>query len=234
MDCIALRVKNWKLYNPRTDVKKPSWFRLAHDFFDNEEHYNFSHAELLSWLYILCAASRKNSDLVTISFDRLKVVGRIKKSDFMAAVEKLVALGSIEVCDTLTLRERYAGGTDSHATYGRTDERDGGDEHARGAPPARDGSDPEADQARAWAERNDLEIYYREQFRRAHKSDPIVFPEDEAALGRLLELEGMSPQRLRKLINAFVYMEDPWFSKQGWNLRTLETDIQKINARVAA
>lgn len=239
MAILRIRVPKWRDFNPRKDVKKPSWFRLAHDLFENEDFYDFSHGEILSWIYILCACSKKNHDSVTISLERVKTVGRINEKVFRAAVKKLEACGSVVVCGTGTLRVSDADDTDTNATYGRTDVQDGGDgtnEHARGAPPpgSFDSEDPEAETARAHGLAYELEDYYLQQYRGRFKAEALRTPEDFEALLRLIRLKGLRPERLKRLINAYVYMDDKWFSQQGWNLCTLETDIQKINARVAA
>lgn len=242
MTVLRIRVPKWRDFNPRKDVKKPSWFRLAHDLFENEDFYDFSHGEILAWIYILCACSKKNHDTVTVSLDRVKTVGRISEKVFRSAVKKLEECGSVVVCGTDALRGSDADDTDTYATNVRTNERDGGDgtnEHARGAAPPADSipEDREAAEARSWARNADLEEileHYRKRFTEFHKSPPIIFPEDEVALGELYDLPQLDSARLKRVIGSYVRMEDPYFSRNGWNIRTLREDIQKISPRVPA
>lgn len=94
-------------------------------------------------------------------------------------------------------------------------------------------SDVEAEEAKAWAARQDLTEYYRDQLQKRRKIKPIILEEDEVALAQLYGDPEIAPQ-LRTLINRYVNMDDQWFRKQGWNLRTLKTDIHKVNGGSAA
>lgn len=124
---MKIEIKNWRTYNPRGDVKKPSWFRLSHDLFEDPDFYDFTPSELLAWIYLLCYASKKNSGEIFVSVAHLERVGRIKEKDFRGAVKKLEALQCIRVLDTSPLRVRNAQDTPTNATNER-DERDERDE----------------------------------------------------------------------------------------------------------
>lgn len=56
----VLTIINWELYNPRGDLKYPSWFRLNHDFFENPNFWDFSNDERLVWICLLCMVSKAN------------------------------------------------------------------------------------------------------------------------------------------------------------------------------
>lgn len=101
-------------------------------------------------------------------------------------------------------------------------------------PKGNQGVDHEAEKAKLWAAKAELEEYYRDQFLQRRKTDPFVLPEDDAALERLITLKGMTIPKLKKIINTYVNMEDPWFTKMGWTLQGLEKDLPKVNARSAA
>jgi hypothetical protein len=133
---LRIEIKNWREFNPRSDVKKPSWFRLSHDLFEDPDFYDFSPNEMLAWIYILCHASKKNSETITVSILHLERVGRIKEKDFRSAVRKLELLQCITVPDTHTLRDRHVSDTPTNATNERTNETRR-DEHADLPPQAR-------------------------------------------------------------------------------------------------
>lgn len=118
---MIVRVKNWRSFNPRADVKKPSWFRLSHDLFEDPDFYDFTQSELMSWVYLLCQASKKNSESVRVNIVHVERIGRIKEKDFLSAIRKLESLQIILVGVTDTLRARDDGDTHTNAT----DERDG-------------------------------------------------------------------------------------------------------------
>jgi len=117
---MVVEVLNWKKYNPRTDVKNPSWFRLGHDLFENPDFYDFSHAEILAWVYILCIASKKNTENVLINDQHLERIGRIKRKDLSSALDKLKQIQCVIVHVTQPLRERDGCGTFTNATNERT------------------------------------------------------------------------------------------------------------------
>lgn len=121
----SITILGWDKFNPRKDVKNPSWFRLEHSMFENPEFYDFTHSELLVWVYLLSNASKKNSPTFLLSRAHAKVVGRFKEADIDSAIEKLEAIQCVHVDVTDTSRTRNADVTDAFATNEtRRDERD--------------------------------------------------------------------------------------------------------------
>lgn len=51
---------NWKKYNPRKDVEKPSWLRLENSILSNPDFALLSKDEKLLWIILLMIASREN------------------------------------------------------------------------------------------------------------------------------------------------------------------------------
>ncbi len=116
-DSIEIKILNWEKYNPRSDVKKPSWFRLENSLFDNPDFYEFSHEELCAMIYIFCMASKKNSNGdATIRFSHLCKIGRINRKVFDKTINKLEQLCVIAVIEPETTRGRYVNATDANAT----------------------------------------------------------------------------------------------------------------------
>lgn len=118
----TVSIPNWDKFNPRKDVKHPSWLRLEHDFFTKTDFFSFKSAELLAWVYILTEASKASSSLVTLSVEHANKVGRIKPSDLASAIAKLKANGSLlEHAQSVT--SKHVDVTDTCSTNERTDER---------------------------------------------------------------------------------------------------------------
>lgn len=113
---ITLSIPNWEKFNPRKDVKNPSWFRLEHSFFENTDFYHFTHSEMLVWIYILSLASKKNSPTVRINCLHAEQVARLKKKDIISALQKLKEIQCVLVDDTPALRECDEDVTDANAT----------------------------------------------------------------------------------------------------------------------
>lgn len=106
---------------------------------------------------------------------------------------------------------------------------------ARPSDPADPAEAEEAGAARAWGALLDLEEAlecYREQYALARGAEPLVQEEDHSALGRLIGLRGMTMPRLKALIAVYVRMDEAWFKRHGWRLSVLETDVQKVDARL--
>lgn len=121
---VKVKVTNFKKYNPRNDVKRPSWFRVDNGLVTSSQFYCFSHAEFKAWIYILSQASEKNSETVSIFLDHVERLTKIKRKEMMSAIQKLSEFQVIEVDVTDTSRARNVDGTDSHATYVRTNVQD--------------------------------------------------------------------------------------------------------------
>jgi hypothetical protein len=113
---------NFKKFNPRDDVKRPSWFRLEHSLFENPDFYELNHTEKMAWIYLLCVASRKNSESFTLSWPHVEKIGGFKHKDFLQAIEKLQAIQVIHVDVTDALRARDVDVTSANATYVRTND----------------------------------------------------------------------------------------------------------------
>lgn len=129
-DFVTVEVLNWKKYNPRTDVKNPSWFRVEHSLLEDDDFYDFSHSELIAWIYMLSQANKKRGGIIRLSFERAEKLARLKRAVLLSAISKLKALHVITVHDTDTLRARAEGGTDASLTG-----RDGTGQNETGPPP---------------------------------------------------------------------------------------------------
>ena len=103
-------------FNPRKDVKHPTWFRLEHSFFEKPEFFDLTHTEKMAWIYLLCMASKKNADSFTLAWPHIEKIGGFKKKEFEKALEKLQQIQVIHVDVTDSLRPRNVSVTDAGAT----------------------------------------------------------------------------------------------------------------------
>lgn len=131
MDWITIEILNWDKYNPRKDLKATTWVRLQNSLFEDPSFFEFSHAELLTWIYLLSQCSKKLSGTIRLSFAHAERIARLKRKDVESAIEKLESLQCVRVSE----RGRNVDVTcTSH--YERTNERDernvtnGSGEHA--------------------------------------------------------------------------------------------------------
>lgn len=101
---IYLQVNGWQKLNARRDQRKYHWFRFENDFFNDEDFFEYSHAEKLFWLYILCNQSKQQKEIVSISIDHAQKIGGFKPNEINGAIEKLSNSGIItrmsQTCDS--------------------------------------------------------------------------------------------------------------------------------------
>lgn len=112
---------NFTKYNARKDVTHSTWFRFEHSIFEKPEFFEFTHAEKMAWIYLLCQASKKNSDSFTLSWAHIEKIGGFKKREFEAALEKLQQIQAIHVDVTDAVRARDVHVTATSATDRQTD-----------------------------------------------------------------------------------------------------------------
>lgn len=69
MDFIEVEIINWSKYNPRSDRKITVWFRFQNDFFLSQDLWGLNDAARLTFLFLLCEASKRQSAAVRLSID---------------------------------------------------------------------------------------------------------------------------------------------------------------------
>ncbi len=56
----TITIINWERYNPRTDTKRPSWFRCENNLLTWAERIGLDNDGILVWIYLKCTASQFN------------------------------------------------------------------------------------------------------------------------------------------------------------------------------
>jgi hypothetical protein len=95
-DTVRVTIVKWEKFNSRNDVKSAHWFRLNHDLFENPEFYDFTHSELLFWIYLLSLASKKSDATVVLNRIHAKRVGKFTSLVIDRSLKKLETLGIIQ------------------------------------------------------------------------------------------------------------------------------------------
>jgi hypothetical protein len=111
---VIIKFKNWQKFNPRADVKSPSWVRLDHNLLNSPQFYSFEDDEIRAFLYLLCEASKANKNgEVFINHEHARVQNRVQHQSLDRTIQKLQQL---QVVEARTVRGRYAHGTHPYAT----------------------------------------------------------------------------------------------------------------------
>lgn len=113
----VIEILNWDKFNPRKDVKNPSWFAFSNRLIEDSDFFDFSPIEFKAWIYLLSKASQKASAQFPLSFSHAEKVCQIPKKAMESTLDKLILLG---IC-TRTSRPR----TQSVQTREPTDRQTG-------------------------------------------------------------------------------------------------------------
>jgi hypothetical protein len=92
---IYVEILNWEKFNPRKDVKLSSWFRFDHTLFEHPDFHDFTHSDLVSWMYFLCLASKKNTSSITVYVAHAERLARLTFQDLISALQKLNKIKAI-------------------------------------------------------------------------------------------------------------------------------------------
>jgi hypothetical protein len=215
----VIEILNWKRFNPRGDVKRPSWFRLEHDMISSSQFYDLTDAEFRAWIYLMSERNKRRESVFEVNLDHAERVCRVKSAAIFSALEKLERMQIVLVHVTGPSRARDEVGTSAIATDGRTYVRDETDEDSseHPAPPKalEPTSIPEFSDSKtlieAFEERNvslDSQRLWLE-----------VFPDPSWVKMQLLlaiAWEKANPRRKKKNFAAFV---NRWLAKD-WDRHT--------------
>lgn len=94
---MEITILKWAKYNPRKDIKHPSWFALSNRFLEDPDLFEFTAHELKGMLYIFCQASQKNSADILINFNHAERVCQIKSEHLESAIKKLNDIGAVRI-----------------------------------------------------------------------------------------------------------------------------------------
>lgn len=96
MDYLILKINGWEKYNPRKDIKHPSWFAFSNRMIEDPDFFDFSHGEFKAWIYILSRASQENNATIKVNFRHAERVCGISTSDLLQAISRCQKLGLID------------------------------------------------------------------------------------------------------------------------------------------
>lgn len=91
----TVKIVMWSKYNGRNDVKRCHWLRLENKISTSEAMFGLDAAERYVFIELMCRASEKGSDTLTINVAYLAGRARAKESQVDSAIEKLLRNGTI-------------------------------------------------------------------------------------------------------------------------------------------
>lgn len=114
---MQLEIINFEKFNPRTDRKKHSWFRLENDFINDEKLFKLSPIEKFVWIGLLAFRSKKMEQIFDLDLEYLAEQLKVKKNIISSAIQKL------SNAKALKIHEPVITGNQSVSTGSPTNER---------------------------------------------------------------------------------------------------------------
>jgi hypothetical protein len=103
---VTLKVLKWDKFNPRADVKKPSWFRMDWQIVEEPALFAFTGDEFKAWVYILCQCCKSASAEITVFFEHAAVVSKVPRESMESAISKLNDIHYVSVSAYASVRTR--------------------------------------------------------------------------------------------------------------------------------
>jgi hypothetical protein len=125
-DGSTITITNWSDFNGRKDVKEPTWFRVDNGLPQSEGIHGLDPDEKWLWVFLLCIASKKNTDSFTLNVSYIAHQSGVIEPRVISALEKLKKNGTIaiaeQICTDANISDRTR--TDLALTDRQTDTTD--------------------------------------------------------------------------------------------------------------
>lgn len=229
MERITITIINWNKFNPRKDVKRPTWFAMSNDLLDHPDFADFSPVEFHTLVYIFSQASKRNSPDVDLVFAHAKV-RNIEPALLMTVIRKLERIHCVRV----TSEVPYAHVQNLYATdtTDRHDRQTEGAEHAhvQNLPAGKKRASRKPAGAVVPLGQN-LVAAYCEAYRKRYPTNPVLKPQD----GRQLKAFGeqVGEPKAKELIAAYLTMNNSWFITKVHDVGTLLNNLNQVQNYVA-
>jgi len=211
-DSIQVKIKNFAAFKGRQDVKNNSWFRCSNRLLEDPDFFDFNHAEIMVWIYILSLASIKNNAAIIINFSHADRVCRLPKEVVLSAVKKLEGNQLLPVDVTRAARGRVANNHSTCATDRQTDTTDTTDME-----PIPPGSATKFNPVK----------FYCDLWKLKNGKSPDIRPKESGQLTKLVKDVG--EKRATEIMQAYFSMPDPMFMKRGYDVGTMLLNLTAIS-----
>lgn len=220
-DGSTIEIINWLQFNPRTDAKKPSWFRLENDLALGDSLFGLNCEHKWLWIVILTLASKENGKPFKWNSSYVEANTGISDKTQTQAIDSFVEKFNLKVTllDTRVARTADESNiSDTHATNERTErtERTNGTDDR----PRRKHSDPERFAAISVYSGIDTVVQERKISEQVQLSWTQAFPDPEwvmAEIRKAIAWEASNPIRRKVNFSAFITR---WLAKD-WDRRKI-------------
>lgn len=95
MELFRITFKQWEKWNPRKDIKQPSWFAMSNRITEDDDIQTLSDQEFRAFVHLTCLASQKSKPPVVVNLEKAVRVTGIKRATFLETIAKLESLSVI-------------------------------------------------------------------------------------------------------------------------------------------
>jgi hypothetical protein len=228
---LKIEIQNWDKFNPRNDLKHPSWFRLNNNLFEDPDFFDFSPSEILCWIYILGLASKKQSGNVSINIAHAERIGRLDFAVLVAAVKKLENIQCIKIVElpdvtpTLRARDEDVTHTSHYKQTNNTNKQE--IQVAEKSKPKKPKDPPEALRARADLKATWL-MLYQETFNHPYEGANSKF--FNSVIKKIHDTYGS--EKSAQLMETYVKWNNPKVSSAGHPLHWLLNSVHALMAQL--
>jgi hypothetical protein len=106
-DGASIEVLNWDRFNPRTDSKKPSWFRLENSIATGSSFFGLDCEQKWLWIFILSLTSQSNGEEIRWNAAYVQAHTGIKPSKQFETLEMFEKLDRLRVTRTELARDSH-------------------------------------------------------------------------------------------------------------------------------
>lgn len=214
-DFIEIEVVNWELYNPRTDRKKHSWFRLENSIATESKFFGLSAAQKFVAICLFAEVSKHSGSATQINVAWLADQLKIDPSEIVEAVRHLVKSGVLRLPNGESWLPAV---TDRHTTYERTNDTYVTNETNVATKTKKVPSEP--------TKANAFVRMYCDAFKTRWGDNPQILGKDAGIAKRLAK--DLSEDRFAYLLDAYFQMPDAWLVKTKHPLGAFETKLNEI------
>jgi len=90
---VKIQIKNWKKFNPRSDLKTMPWFRVSSSIVFDRKLYGLVPEQKWLWICLLAIAAQENSSEIELDFDYLSHHAGVQKKHILQAVDHFEKMG---------------------------------------------------------------------------------------------------------------------------------------------
>lgn len=100
MKMISVTILNWDKFNPRNDRANYAWFRFQNDFFQSQNLFGMSDAQIILFMVCLCEASKKNKSTIDINIEYVATIRKLSIEKINQGFRELVKRGVITTAES--------------------------------------------------------------------------------------------------------------------------------------